>query len=53
MGTEQPATVTEASTGKVISANTYNAANAMLETTPKFGKLQETLGYNADGKDKC
>ncbi|MEJ7804945.1 MAG: RHS repeat-associated core domain-containing protein, partial [Telluria sp.] len=46
---DQPATVTEATTGKVMSANTYRADNAMLETTSKFGKLQETLGYNADG----
>jgi YD repeat-containing protein len=33
----------------VMLANTYNATTANLETARKFGKLQHTLTYNANG----
>lgn len=45
----QIASVTESSTGKVMVANTYDATTATLKTVSKFGLLQETHTYNADG----
>jgi RHS repeat-associated protein len=41
--------VTHFDTGTVMVANTYNATTSNLETVSKFGKLQQTLAYNADG----
>jgi RHS repeat-associated protein len=45
----QVQSVTEASTGRVPVANSYNPDSANLETTTSFGKLQSTLAYNVDG----
>jgi RHS repeat-associated protein len=45
----QIASVTESSTGKAMVSNTYDATTATLATASKFGKLQETHTYNADG----
>ncbi|GAB3448377.1 RHS repeat protein [Massilia solisilvae] len=41
--------VTEGSTGRVPVLNGYNATTANLETVRKFGQLEKTLAYNADG----
>ncbi|NOK35578.1 RHS repeat domain-containing protein [Corallococcus exercitus] len=45
----QVATVTESSTGKVMEANTYDAATATLATVSRFGALEQTLTYYPDG----
>lgn len=45
----QIASVTESSTGAVMVANTYNATTALQETSRRFGVLQWTQSYNADG----
>ena len=45
----QVRSVTEASTGKVMVLNSYNATTAALESVSKFGRLVQTMGYNADG----
>ncbi|WP_426116091.1 RHS repeat domain-containing protein [Massilia sp. PWRC2] len=45
----QVRTVTEASTGKVMVSNSYNANSALLESVSKFGLLQQSMTYNADG----
>jgi YD repeat-containing protein len=41
--------VVESTTGLVPILNQYNAVTANLESVTKFGKLQQTLTYNADG----
>jgi RHS repeat-associated protein len=45
----QVATVTESSTGKVMVANTYDATTAMLTSTSRFGHLDVSNTYYADG----
>ena len=45
----QIASITEASTAKVMVANTYNATTTTLTTASRFGKLLQTMAYNADG----
>lgn len=44
--------VTEAGSGKVMVSNGYNGATANLESTSRFGKLEQTIAYNADGTVK-
>ncbi len=46
---DQVTSITESSTGKAMVENTYNAGNAKLETTRKFGHLIESYSYAADG----
>ncbi len=41
--------VAETSTSGVMVLNGYNATTANLESVSKFGKLQQTYTYNADG----
>ena len=41
--------VKEASTGRSMVLNQYNATTANLETVSTFGKLQQTYTYNTDG----
>jgi hypothetical protein len=45
----QVTTVTEANTGKVMVANSYNGSSAVLESVSKFGKPQQSMTYNPDG----
>jgi RHS repeat-associated protein len=45
----QIASVTETGTGRVMESNGYNATTANLETVSRFGKLERTMTYNADG----
>ncbi|WP_367346186.1 RHS repeat protein [Stenotrophomonas bentonitica] len=44
----QPSAVTNADTGAVVSQTSYDG-NSMPSQTWSFGKLQQTLGYHADG----
>jgi RHS repeat-associated protein len=41
--------VTEVSTGKVMVQNVYDPTTSTLLNTSKFGKLQQSMTYNADG----
>jgi YD repeat-containing protein len=45
----QVAKVTEKDSGRVPVLNGYNASTANLETITKFGKLEQSLTYYADG----
>lgn len=45
----QVASVTESSTGQVMVLNGYNATTATLESVSKFGHLEQSMSYNADG----
>ncbi len=45
----QVTSVTDATTGLVQSATTYDPVTALPTTTSTFGKLQSTFTYNADG----
>jgi RHS repeat-associated protein len=43
------ASATESSTGKVMVLNSYNSTTANLESITKFGHLEQSMTYNADG----
>lgn len=45
----QLATLTDETSGDVVQANTYDAATANRLTESRFGQLQATMTYNADG----
>jgi YD repeat-containing protein len=49
---DQVATVTESSTGKAMVEMNYDPSSAKLKSTKRFGKLQESLTYYADGTIK-
>jgi YD repeat-containing protein len=49
---DQVASVVESSTGKAMVEMTYDPSSAMLQSTKRFGKLQESLTYYADGTTK-
>ncbi|MEO7251284.1 MAG: RHS repeat domain-containing protein, partial [Arenimonas sp.] len=45
----QVASVTDGATGKVMSQTTYHATLALPLTTSRFGIVQQTMSYNANG----
>jgi len=45
----QVSKITELNTGKVMMENQYDPTTSVLLNTSKFGKLQQSMTYNADG----